>query len=200
MQLLGSSGLFRILAACCVGLCGFPALAASTPSFTIAATNVTLPSGKTGATTQVTLTSVNGYSGTLVLNCQYAGAVMGARSPNCGGGTARAYPLGAGQAVTGSLPLYPYGMVVPTAMNHPPGWLARDLVISGVGLSGLFMLGLGTVHRARRRILQVLALVALAGVVSCGGNGSAGTFPFTVTAADTKTQVSVSTTITVTVP
>src|SRR5579862_9006404 len=139
----GSSKLFRSLAASCVWLCGLPALLASTPSFTIAATNVTLPSGKTGANSQVTLTSVNGYSGILVLDCQYAGGAMGAKPPNCGGGTARAYLLGAGQAITGSLPLYPYGMVVPTAMNHPPGWLARDLVVSGVGLSGLFMLGLG---------------------------------------------------------
>src|SRR5579863_4285091 len=187
MQIPGSSGLFRILAACCVGLCGFPALAAPTPSFTIAATNVTLPSGKTGASTQVTVTSVNGYSGILVLNCQYAGAEMGAKSPNCGGGTARAYPLGAGQAVTGSLPFYPYGTVVPTAMNHPPGWLARDLVVSGVGLSGLFVLGLGTVRRSGRWLLLVLAVVALAGVVSCGGNSPSGVFPFTVTAADTKT-------------
>ena len=57
---------------------------AATPSFTIAAANVTMPSGGNDASSQFTLTSVNGYAGQVRVGCAYSGGMMGAKVPTCG--------------------------------------------------------------------------------------------------------------------
>ena len=56
---------------------------AAPPSFTISATNVTLPSSGDGSIPFV-LTSVDGYVGTVAVSCPEVNAPAGARIPYCG--------------------------------------------------------------------------------------------------------------------
>ena len=80
----------------------FPAHAAS-PSFTVSAMNTTMPSSGNGSI-PVTLSSVDGYAGSIVLQCPNVNAGAGARVPTCGGGPLRAYNLAANQMIQTSRP------------------------------------------------------------------------------------------------
>jgi len=195
---------------------GFPALAA-TPSFTITATNATLSSNtSSGAgTSTFTLTSVNGYAGSVIVGCQPPTPPVGVKVPYCGGGYASpgaipAQPpitLAANQVVTGTVPFYN----APVPCSNPcPASLVRPRshrLASGLALAGTLLLGFGVWRRARRWLaLMVFAvgiLAGLAGISACGGNNSVvtpGTYAYTITATDTKTAVAVNTSINVMVP
>jgi hypothetical protein len=200
MKAPGSGGLLLLVMAGCAGLTGTQAHAA-TPAFTITATNVTMPGGGLPGTSQFTLTSVNGYSGKLVVNSQFAGSDMNAKPPNCGIHAAPLFILNANSTVSGTLTCYPYGKVVPVVELHRPPSLPSRAPVLALAFAGWLVLRRrlrGTVARW----LGVLLLVAIsvAGLGACGGNGQSGSYPFTVTASDTVTQSSVSTSITVTVP
>ncbi len=199
MKLPGSSG-FSLVLACGLGMIGVYAQAA-TPSFTVAATNVTMPGGGNPGTSQFTLASVNGYSGKLVVNSQYSGGDMNAKPPNCGIHTAPLFTLNSNSTVSGTLTCYPYGKVVPIAVSYRP--LRRQPRVPVIGFALAIWLLFGRRARAgARRWMSVLLLGAIsaAALSACGGNGLSGTYPFTVTATDSATQASVSTSITVTVP
>ena len=75
---------------------------AATPSFTISATNVTMPSSGDGSIPFV-LTSVDGYIGTVAVQCPEVNAPAGARIPYCGGGPAFAFDLTANEMSKGIL-------------------------------------------------------------------------------------------------
>src|ERR1700758_1751487 len=111
MQSPGSLGWFRLFVVCCAGFSVGPALAA-TPSFTIAAADVTMPSGGNIASSPFTLTSVNGYAGQVRVDCAYSGGAMGARVPSCGIFVNPTHMLTANQTVNGSLTLVPYGKTI----------------------------------------------------------------------------------------
>jgi hypothetical protein len=159
---------------------------ASTPSFTISATNVIMPSSGDGSIPFV-LTSVDGYVGTVAVSCPEVNAPTGARIPDCGGGPVFALNLTADEKATGNLVLTPYGVPVPLA-------------------SGALLIGLAL--RRRKIGWPTLALVlactlaSLGEVVGCGSGTSGmtpGTYAYTLTATDAKTNVVVSTTANVTV-
>ena len=201
MKLPGSCG-FPLMLACGLGLFGVRVQAATT-SFTITATNVTMPGGSNPGVSHFTLASVNGYSGHLVVNSQYSGGDMNAKPPNCGSGgfTAVMFTLNANGTVSGTLTCYPYGKVVPVVELHRPLRLPVRAPVLGLALAGWLVLRRRLPGTAMRWLgVVLLCAISLAGLTACGGNGLAGTYPFTVTATDTVTQASVSAPITVTVP
>jgi hypothetical protein len=200
MQSPGSLGLASLFVVCCSAFFGIPALAAA-PTFTVAAADVTMPSGGNIASSQFTLTSVNGYAGQVRVDCAYSGGAMGAKVPNCGIFVNPTHTLTANQTVNGSLTLVPFGKMVGygAAALHRENSRSTAPVLAAA-LAGFFLLGRRLRSRARGwLLLVVLAGVGLAGMTSCA-SGMSGTFPYTVTAVDIKTNVSVSAPFTVTVP
>jgi hypothetical protein len=182
-----------------------PALAA-TPAFTITATDVTMSSsGSSGSgSTTFTLTSINGYAGTVGLNCSPATLPAGVKVPICGGGgPALTYSLTANQVVTGIIGLI--NSCSPCLVRLPHR-RSRGLT-PGLALAGALLLRFGFRRRAARwltiALLAVGLLAGLAGISACGGNSSGvtpGNYAYTITATDVRTSVSVTTSVNVTVP
>jgi hypothetical protein len=200
MRVAGWSGLFSFLFACGLVCPGMTSFAAAAASFTIAATNVTMPSGGSIASSPFTLTSVNSYAGQVLVSCAYTGGNMGARVPTCGIYTNPNFALGAGQTVKGSLTLSPYGKVIPFSAVRRPGIGSPGVAALAGAILCFFTLGRRL--RGRRRgwiALLILGLAGIGGITSCG-SGLSGTFPYTVTAVDNKTNTSATATIMVTVP
>jgi hypothetical protein len=170
------------------------------PSFTVAATNVTMPSGGNVTSSPFTLTSVNRYAGQVLVSCAYAGGNMGARVPTCGIYTNPMFALGANQTVKGSLTLSPYGKVIPYSAMRRTGVESAGVPVLAAAVLCFFMLGRRLRGGGRSWIAMIIAgLVAIGGITSCG-SGLSGTFPYTVMALDSKSNVSANATIMVTVP
>jgi hypothetical protein len=157
------------------------------PGFTISATNAIMPSSGNGAI-PFTLTSVDGYAGTVAVSCPEVNAPEGARVPYCGGGPLIAHPLTADQAFAGNLPLTPYGVPVPLA--------------AGALLTGLAFRRRRKAGSTRLALVVACTLAGLGELAGCAGGNSGmtpGNYTYTITATDTKTNVVVSTTANVTV-
>jgi hypothetical protein len=201
--------LLGLLLAVSLALTGLPALAA-TPAFTIAATNVTMSSNTSSGqgSSPFTLTSVDGYTGTVGVNCSNLNPPAGVRTPLCDFG-GPAYPLvetlSANQVVTGNIsflnslpPCNPCPVSLPRRVDHG---LAPDLA-----LAGALLLGFSFRRRAARwRTLAFLALgvlAALMGISACASNNAVtpGTYTYTISAVDMNTHVAVTTSVNVTVP
>jgi hypothetical protein len=199
---------------------GSPALAA-TPSFTITGTNVTMSSStSSGAgSSSFTLTSVNGYTGTVSVRC--APPLLsppppgGLKVPYCGNGGlgAGAIPvqppitLTANEVVMGTIPFF--NSPVPCS-NPCPASLPQHRghgLAQGLALAGALLLGFGFRRRRARwltlTLLAIGALAGLAGISACGANNNVvtpGTYAYTITATDVSTSVSVTTSVSVMVP
>lgn len=162
---------------------------AAAPNFSISATSVTMPSSGSGSI-PFTLTSVNGYVGSIVVQCSDVNAPTGAKIPYCGAGLLHAYDLAANTVVKDNLTLAPYGAPIPAGLA-----------------GGALLLGFGLRRRRKSRwatlaLALVGTLFCLGGAVGCGGNPNGmtpGTYTYTVTASDIKTNLAVSTTANVTV-
>jgi hypothetical protein len=182
--------------------------ATPTPSFTISAANTTMPASGNGSL-PITLTSVDGYAGDIVIRCAPTNPPAGAKLPGCDLVPGPYVALTANQTKwTGSLDLIPYGGSVPPA---PASLLHRPASggAAGLALAGVLLFGLGFDFRrrpARWFTLLLLAagvLAGVAGIAACGGSGNAmtpGTWPYTVTGIDSVTGATASTTANVTVP
>jgi len=190
----------------------------STPDFTITATSVTMSSSTTTGvgSSSFTLTSVNGYTGSVHVDCTYPTAPTGVKMPFCGAGYAGGavvpvmppITLTANQVVTGTVPFYNFA--APCA-NPCPASLPRSGghgLAPGLALAGALLLGFG-IRRRRAApwltltLLAAGALAGLAGISACGGNNNVvtpGIYAYTITATDTTTQVSQASSINVTVP
>jgi hypothetical protein len=202
----------RLLTASLV-LAGFPALAAS-PAFTIDATNVTMSSSTSSGvgSSSFTLTSVNGYVGSVGINCSAPTPPMGVIVPICDFG-GPAYPvietLTANQAATGTIAFrnsMPYCNPCPVSLPHrrKDHGLAPDLA-----LAGALLFGFSFRRRAARwltlTLLALGVLAGLAGISACAGNNrnnnvTPGTYAYTVNAADMNSGEKVTTSVNVTVP
>jgi hypothetical protein len=171
----------------------------ATPTFTITASNVTMPSGGNIGSSPFNLTSVNGYVGQVRVDCAYSGGAIGAKVPSCGIFVNPVSTLVANKTATGSLTLVPYGKTIGfgSARLGNGGWKWRAPVLAAA-LAGFFLAGVLR-RRARFWLWLLLAGVSLAGVTSCGSSMS-GTFPYTATAVDIKTNATGSASFTVTVP
>jgi hypothetical protein len=185
-----------------------PAVAPA-PSFTISASNVTMPSSGMVAI-PFTLTSVNGFAGSVAVLCVEP-TVVGSinRGPYCDqGGPLMAYTLVADGTTTGSV------TIVAIKPNPVPLASKSSLIGHGRGaswaLACALILGLGlkrkSVLRLSRIALAVFLLMGLAGFGICGCGGpptlTPGTYPFMLNATSVSTNPSLyaSTTATVTVP
>jgi hypothetical protein len=187
-----------------------PVLAA-TPSFSVAATNVTMSSNAASGTgsTSITLTSVNGYAGTVGFICSPPTTAGGVNLPVCNfGGPAYVLfeTLTANQTATGTIafrnsppPCNPCPVNMPRRGGHR--------LPSSLALAGALLVGLGFRRRAPRWLTLALftvgSLAGLVGIGACGGNNSVvtpGTYTYTVSAVDMKTSASMTTSVMVTVP
>jgi hypothetical protein len=201
MQSPGSRPFFPfvlLVLACGTALSGVEASGA-TPTFTINATNITMPAGGNLGSSPFTLSSVDGYAGQVRVDCAYSGGAMAAKVPSCGIFVNPVSTLVANKTATGSLTLVPYGKPIGfgSARLRSNGWKSGASVLA-TALAGFFLAGLFR-RRTRLWLWLLLAGVSLAGLTSCGSSMS-GTFPYTATAVDIKTNATVSASFTVTVP
>lgn len=194
---------------------GIPA-AAATPSFTITATNVTMSSSDSAGigSSSFTLTSIDGYTGTLQIGCNIPTPKIGVTVPSCGYGAAGAaaisieppsIALAANQVVTGTVPF-----TNPVPCSGRCGISARregDRLEQSLALAGALLVGFGFRRRAPRWLALMLfalgTLAGLAGISACGASNSVvtpGTYAYTISATDINTDVSVTSSINVTVP
>ena len=192
----------------------------ATPTFTVTANNLTMPSSGTGSIA-FTLTSLNGWAGTVVMNCAPTNPPAGAIVPDCGyEGSGlqpvQDYPLAANGTATGSLSL----VAEITPCNPCPASLQIQPRRQGVpghrrpvslALAGALVLALGLRRRAARwltlTLLLACMLAGLAGIGACGNNGKTltpGIYAYTITAYGTPTGMTLTqtetTTVSITVP
>ena len=181
--------------------------AGSVPSFTLVASNTTTSASGSGSI-PYTLTSINGYSGTLVLGCSAVNAPAAARVPVCttsattSPAVIEGVQLTAGEVLNKSLPIY-YGIVPASSASRQRGLGAER----GLWLAGALLLGVGLRRRAgwlKASLLAVFLLVGMGAITACGGSSSngpsAGAYSYLVSATDLSSKLSASTKITVTVP
>jgi hypothetical protein len=187
------------------GLCRAHALAPA-PSFTLSASNITMSSNNTSI--PITLTSVNGFTGSVGLTCTPPNPPSGVKEPSCGGGPYQPTVLTANATVTGGLAIY--------AIKPLPTSSATSSNLPGHGrrttwtLAGALMLGLGALRKksqlSKHLLLVVGMFVGLAVINACGGPETLtpGTYSYTLTAAATpgasNPTFSTTTTATVTIP
>ena len=195
MQVLRPSALRRHLLVLSTVMAGFVPFAGGQPSFTISATNVTM-SPKTGSYSQLKLTSVDGYSGTIYVDCRYAGAPTNARLPICSGYTMQNdFKLAADQTITFDRTFYPYGAPLPVDLPLSRGQGGR-LLAAGLGLAGVLFLGFGFRRRLRHWLaLLALSAIGLTGITGCNSfifiGTTPGTYGFIIIATDIHTTITV---------
>jgi hypothetical protein len=186
---------------------------APTPGFTISASNITMSSSNTSI--PFTLTSVNGFTGSVAVSCTPPNPPAGVNEPECGnfGPATGPIVLTANGTATGAVALLAYKpLPTPTVsrLNH----LGHGRGTSWA-LAGVLMLGLGSLRKRSRTkrshlfthlSLAVGMLIGLTGITACGGPETLtpGTYSYTLTATQVALPLppnpSVSTTATVTVP
>jgi hypothetical protein len=175
---------------------------AATPSFTISASNATMPVSGSGSVAW-TVASVNGYSGTFSVICSATNPPAGAILPICGGSPiAQVYTLAANGVTQGTIPL---SATFCSASGPCPTRLERRRkgVASGLALAGALLVGLGfRRHKARWFVLMLLALstlASMAGITACSSSNTLtpGVWQYTVSAFDASTTVSTTTNVTV---
>jgi hypothetical protein len=193
-----------------LGLAGREGLAAATPGFTLQATNVTV-SGMGSGTSNVTLTSVGGFSGQVGVSCFGPDTNLNpVLIPNCTQ-PVEYFALTANAPVSFTLPFTPPASVSGTAGTRPvqptpgssPG-RARSVagILSGLGLAAIrFRKKLKS--NVSSAIVAVLGLAALAGMTGCIARGglvmTPGKYSYQIQASPKGDGTLVTTTIQVTV-
>lgn len=164
--LIISCGLMALLSVCGPGQ-------AACQTFTITATNVTMPSSGNG-TSQFAITGIP-VAGTLVLSCGYVGTLALGNLPTCPLTPPQAYTVSAGGTLKGSVVFYPPGVAIPASVPA-----------AGLALGALVLVGWR--RRTRGLLLLLCAMVVLAGAGACGGRSRIvmppGTYPYAITAVN----------------
>jgi len=199
----------RLALGCLIGfpasLAGYCSAPSPAPSFTISAGNVTIPASGTGLISY-TLTSVNGFVGSVSVTCTPPTPPADVREPVCGGGpVSPPITLAANAMGTGNVGLEPYVYFPPQTSNR------RDHSRPGGGtnwsLAGVLMLGLALPRRrmlkSRRLLLTIGLLIGLGGITACSTivTLTPGTYTYTLDASEVgNASSSATTTVQVTVP
>jgi hypothetical protein len=191
-------------------LCG--AQVPATPGFTISATDITMPFSDYGSI-PFTLTSVNGFAGSVSVICAPPIPPAGVKEPGCTGGPViPPIALAANATATGVVSINVFEPLPgPTSSKlNLPGHGAGHGGGMGWALGGVGMLGLGFLRKRWRLstslLLTVGMLIGLAGISACSGAPvtlTPGAYTYTLTAATptgSNPSFSASTTVKVTVP
>jgi hypothetical protein len=179
------------------------AVAQASPSFTISATNITMSTSD--ASIPFTLTSIDGYAGSVTVGCKPPNVSAGVYLPYCGlggaAGSGSTVTLKANATVSGDMSLHtqPYPAA---ARLHLPGYAAD----AAWAFAGVFLLAFGSGRRRIRRLsillLSVGIMAGLTWLTGCGGNNpndlTPGTYIYTLNAVDAN-NLTVSTTVKVTI-
>ena len=174
---------------------------APTPSFTLSASNIAMPSSGT-ASIPFTLTSVNGFAGSLTLQVTPPTPPPGVKLPYLEiGGPAHLYPLAANATLTGSIGILS-AIPVPIPVRFHQPTRQGDRTVWSLATALLLSLGLRRKRAANNLLLALAMPIALTTITACGGPPTLtpGTYTYTLTAAEQNSTLSSSTTITVTVP
>lgn len=153
------------------------------PTFTVAASSPAMVASGTNATSTVTVSSTNGYAGTVTIACSLTSSPANAQDlPGCSSG-ASTVTLSSG--TTSGMTTVTVSSTAATAENR------RDWSGGGAVLALLVLLGIPARRRSWRSMLCVLALIAAVGTFTgCVGNyppgngnpgTTSGTYTFTVT-------------------
>jgi hypothetical protein len=164
-----------------------------------------MPSSGLGST-DYTLRSVDGYSGSILIECH----ILDPPSPNikvptCTYGPLELIPLGPDQIVSGKVFFYPPGSAVPVvAEQRRSNSSGRGTVqLCGLALASVALIGLAHRGRALRWLaLGALAILGLGGISACGGSGNTmtpGTYIYMIQGVDATNHVN-ATQIQLTVP
>jgi len=144
-------------------------------TFSAAATAVTVTPGSSGQST-ITLSSTNGYAGTVALSCSITTSPAGAQdSPTCTAGPSVTMQSGVASAtttVTLATTAATTSSLVRPAIRHPKspwGGAGSGLVLAGL----LWMFAPGARKRFRSLGTMVLLMAAMGGMLlsGCGGAG-----------------------------
>ena len=178
--------------------------AQAAPSFTLGVTNITLPLSGIGSI-PYTLTSVNGFTGTIFIGCTAPTEPAGVRVPICeGGGPAVGLVLNANAALQEN-----YGLLASAPVPTPVKYnIPKHGGGTGLALAGTLMLGMGLGRRRTRRWAQVcLSAGLLMGLMAMGGCAAGpktltpGSYTYLLTATvQGQSSPSASADVTVTVP
>ena len=203
----------RVLTCCAAllaltpGLCAArPPAPAPAPSFTITGSNVTMPFSGT-ATFPFTLTSVNGFAGTIFVSCAQPAVPAGVKLPylEFPGPVVRGFVLTANGTTTGTIGILSAVPVpIPVRWNLPSHPGHGETAIWS--LAGALLLGLGLCRKralAPRLLLAAGMFLGLTAISACGGQPTLtpGTYTYTLTATDVNNNSATArTTVTVTVP
>ena len=183
-----------------------------TVPFTVAGApfEITTPGATTGNTSTVTITPVNGFTGTVNLACVLTTSPAGAQHlPSCG--ITPAVAITGTTAATTTMTITSTGATTSGALSLPATNRMRWLGVNGaVTLAGLILLGIPARGRRRRFLLGLVFVLVVGGCFSgCGGAGGGGgsviTIPgttagdYTFTVTGTSQGVSVNGTVIVTI-
>lgn len=195
---------------------GVYSAANGTTTVTVSAVAIAAPAppavavgGSTTATAAVTAGST--YSGTLNLACSLTASPTGAQNaPTCSLSPASVTITSGGSATT--VLTVKTTASTTSALASPSGMKLPWLGGGGTALAVLLMFGIPSRRRRWMPMLVVLAMVALAGVIGCGGGSkssttstvvpgtTSGTYTFTITGTDsTNSKIATSTNVTVSV-
>lgn len=137
-----------------------------TPTYSMSATNPSAISKGGTATSTVTVSSSNGYSGTITLTCSVA-PLSGTDPPTCTGGTVN-YPTSTTASVTVSTTAASAALVRPS-LGTGKGWAGSG----GAVLAVVLFFWLPIRQKKWRAMLGVLfGLVLFSSLTACGGGSS----------------------------
>lgn len=131
---------------------------AVTPQYTITVTTPMSPStvaAGSGATAGITVTPLNGYTGSVTLSCNSISPVVTPYAPVCSFDP-QPLPI-AGTAQVATLNVTTFGPAT-TAIPHPRVFYAIWLPVAGLALSGV---GLGIAGRRRKKFFGLFALCVM---------------------------------------
>ena len=178
-----------------------------TGSYTVAASNITMPSSGT-TSVPFTLTSVNGFAGNLEVGVTAPSVAPNVKLPYLAiGGPVHLYPLAANATLTASIGILsavPVPIPVKFIPQHPAN---RHATVWSLASVFLLFLGLRKKRAAAPVLLTLTLLLGFTTLTGCGGPPTLtpGTYTYTLTAtqfsnAQPPVPSSVSTTFTLTVP